>query len=403
MHLVIYIILQILVLALFKLGYKADVSIAGIPLFFVIFCYTFLIWVVDFKSIMKYYNGALCYFILLGLYYATISLAGGFSLLSNVPSDKHYVLRQAYFLPFLFIAIPVFAQSFKVGLFKYFLQRRLFFVIFSVCLQLPISIQYTAILLLSINNHLIGLIVFSFILLIHGGVNTSSFQVLLMQGILFVFFITRKKLQLKHIITLIIIMIFTGYFIQDEIISSVAAFDANTGWRLKVWVSGIKSTINDTFFIGHGFGTTYFPSSSGRNSDEFIRFNLIQGTLREYLLPNVVHDFVRGQHNSFVNIFYRMGIFGLLLFLAYFKSIERKIRNFNAPHQLNYVLLLSMIIIGVNVGLESPGYATQFVFLIALVQYIIFEYYKTHRISEYAKWYEKREKKIEQRQLNSFD
>ena len=278
MHLVIYIILQILVLALFKFGYQADVSIAGIPLFFILFIYTFLIWIVDFKSAIKYYNGALCYFILLGLYYATISLVGGFSLLSNVPSDKHYVLRQAYFLPFLFFAIPVFAQSFKVGLYKYFLQRRLFFVIFAVSLQLPIAIQYTAILLFSINNHLIGLIIFIFILLIHGYV--TSLQVILMQGILFVFFITGIKLPLKHISTFIIIMILTGYFIQDEIISSVVAFDANTGWRLEMWVSDIKSTISAMYstssLANDTKGTTRLNNSSADTPRDSQDFGVVQ-------------------------------------------------------------------------------------------------------------------------------
>jgi O-antigen ligase len=177
-------------------------------------------------------------------------------------------------------------------------------------------------------------------------------------------------------------MIITGYFIHDEIVSLVVDLSDNTGWRLMVWVNNIKYTINDTFLIGHGFGTTYFPS---RNTVEF--------------MPDPGgDDFLRGQHSSLVNIFYRMGIVGLLLFLAYFKSMEKKIKNFNAPPQLNYILLFGMIIIGVNVGLESPGYATNFVFLIGLVQYIIFEYYKTYRISEYATWHEKGEKKIEQRQ-----
>ena len=373
MRLVIYLILQILALALFKFGYQEDVSIAGIPLFFIIFFYTFLIWAVDFKSSMKYYNSSLCYFILLGICYAAISLIGGFSLLSNVQYDKYYVLRQAYFLPFLFIAIPVFAQSFKVGLFKFFLQRRLFFVIFSVSLHLPVAMQFTAILLLSIRNHLIGLITFLFILLIQG--YSGSLQVTLMQGILLVFFITRKKLKMKYISAFIIIMIVTGYVIPDSLIFYMTDSDMNTGWRLKVWVDDIKSTVNSTFFIGHGFGTTYFP-----------------------YVQHTDWNFVRGQHNSFVNIFYRMGIVGLLLFMAYINSIEKKIRNFNAPHELNYILLLGMIIIGVNVGLESPGYCTTFVFLIGLVQYIIFENYKAHRINEYAKWYEKGEKKIEQRQ-----
>ena len=80
-----------------------------------------------------------------------------------------------------------------------------------------------------------------------------------------------------------------------------------------------------------------------------------------------------------------MGIVGLLLFMAYIKSMAERIRDYNVPNQMNYILLLGMMMIGVNVGLESPGYATTFVFLVALVQYIISENYKVHWTNEYKK------------------
>jgi len=56
---------------------------------------------------------------------------------------------------------------------------------------------------------------------------------------------------------------------------------------------------------------------------------------------------------------------------------------FCAPYQINYLLLLSMLFIGVNVGLESPRFAMRFVFIIGLSQYIVFEYYKTYLINDY--------------------
>tara|TARA_B100001964_G_C14242662_1_gene605864 strand:+ start:76 stop:1014 length:939 start_codon:yes stop_codon:yes gene_type:complete len=301
-----------------------------------------------------------------GLCFVAISLIGGFSLISTIPSDTHYILRQAYFLPFLLIAIPVFTQSFKVGLFKYFLQRRLFFVIFSVVFQLPFPVQITAILLFSINNYSFGLISLLFVSQLHVG---YSSQERLMIGILFVFLITRINVSPKQISTIIIIMIFAGYFFTDEIASFVTNINGNAGWRIKVWVVNIKSAINETLLIGHGFGTTYFPPSS----EMYVNYPYDRG------------NFVTGQHSSFVNVFYRMGIVGLLLFMAYMKSIAEKIRNYNAPNQMNYILLLGMMMIGVNVGLESPGYATTFVFLVGLVQYIISENYKVHWADEYKK------------------
>ena len=367
---------------MFLIGYSADISIAGIPLFFVLFIYTFLIWIVDFKSVKKYYNRALFYFLLLGFYYIFISFVGGFSLVFNIPLDKSYIFRQAYFIPFLAIAIPVFSESFKVGLFNYFLKNKLFFVIFAAGLRLPYAIQFATILVFSINNHFKGLVVFLFVLLYHYVTvfiptymtigDLPGLQILLMQGILFIFFITRLRLNIKYLSAFIIILIFSAYFIQNELMILLRSVDDNAGWRLFVWVDNIKSTINDTSLFGHGFGTTYF-AAEGRLPGQLVESTIMRagGALDQGYSAYEV-EFVRGQHNSFINIFYRLGIAGLLLFLSYFITIAKKIKKYRAPRQLNYVLLISMIIIGVNVGLESPGYATMFAFFIGLVQYYLY-------------------------------
>ena len=70
------------------------------------------------------------------------------------------------------------------------------------------------------------------------------------------------------------------------------------------------------------------------------------------------------QHNSFINIFYRLGFIGLSLFLGYLITISNKIKELNLPYQLHYILLTSMLIIGVNVGLESPKFLTQFILIL---------------------------------------
>ncbi len=87
-----------------------NIPIEGLPIFFILFFYTFLIWVIDFKNIKEFYtrNKLLVFFYLFGLYYVLISFAGGFSLIYNIPYDTNYIFRQAYFIPFLAIAIPVF-------------------------------------------------------------------------------------------------------------------------------------------------------------------------------------------------------------------------------------------------------------------------------------------------------
>ena len=140
-------------------------------LFFILFAYTFLIWIIDFNSIKKYYNKSLLYFILLGLYYVLISFTGGFSLIFDIPIDRSYIFRQAYFIPFLAIAIPVFARSFEIGLFNYLLRNKIIMVI-AAYLLFPGgsgSLLYITIILFSIKNHLIGFFIFLAIFIIDGG------------------------------------------------------------------------------------------------------------------------------------------------------------------------------------------------------------------------------------------
>ena len=350
----------------------------GIPLFFILFFFTFMIWLIDFKSIKKYYNKALLYFIFLGLFYVIISFCAGFSLIFDIPIDKSFIIRQAYFLPFIGIAIPVFARSFNFGLFKYCLKMRLLFIIIAYFILNQPALLYIAIILFSIQNHLIGFFIFLTIFIFDGGFS-SSLQALLMQVILFIFFISRIKINVKYLTLSILTLIISINYLSDDIINLIkllGLYDSNASWRLMLWIDNIKSTINDTLFFGHGFGTSYF-SAEGRQPGDFI-LSLAGGgaqTIREHG-SRYIAEFVLGQHNSFINIFYRLGIMGLLFFLAFFATIAKQINIFSAPYQLNYVLIFSMLIIGVNVGLESPDYSVLFVFLIGLVQYINFEYYK---------------------------
>ena len=240
----------------------------------------------------------------------------------------------------------------------------------------------TIILLYSIKNPKIGLAIFLIITLIGdptGDPTEWSMQEALMVIILLTYFIIRIKLNFKYISILIILFVFIGYFMTDEIVLfTTVVLDPSAGWRLMLWTDNIKSTVNDTFLIGHGFGTTYF-AAKGRNPGEFIDLypiwkNSMGSTLLQYGSMYKA-EFLLPQHNSFINIFYRLGIIGLFLFLSYLNSIAKKIKFYGGNYQqLNFILLLSMLIIGVNVGLESPGNCIRFVFIISIIQNFINRY-----------------------------
>ena len=78
-------------------------------------------------------------------------------------------------------------------------------------------------------------------------------------------------------------------------------------------------------------------------------------------------DYVTGQHNSIVNIFYRFGFIGLLLFMGFISDIYKKIQSTELPSQYYILLSIALITIAVNVGLESPKYMLVFAFFISLI------------------------------------
>jgi len=293
----------------------------------------------------------------------------------DIPHDNDYTFRQSYFIPYLLIAIPVFTRSFQFSLFKYFLNNEIVFVILAYFF-FPHTILFTAILIYSIKNKINSFIIYSLIILIGGGLY-PSLQIALMQIILFIYFIIKININIKYIGLFILTCIIVAYFIPESRINLLTMLDPNAGWRLSMWVDNITSTTDNTFLFGHGFGTPYF---SIQESQFGLRtpIRIADDTLRQWGGNKIIAMFVLPQHNSFINIYYRLGAVGLLLFFYFLNSISKRIKKLKDLRHLNYILLFSIIIIGVNVGLESPGYATQFVFLNALVLHMVNEYQKNN-------------------------
>ena len=132
--------------------------------------------------------------------------------------DKKLIDKIAPFIGlgiFFVIAVPVFSRSFQFGIFKYFLNNEIVFIILAYFL-FPITILFAAILIYSIKNKIISFIIFLLIFIMGGGFS-SQLQILLMQIIIFTYFIINLKLNSKVITYIILFLILTGYFIQNEI------------------------------------------------------------------------------------------------------------------------------------------------------------------------------------------
>ena len=365
---------------MYTIGYASNSSILGIPIFFILFFLTLIIWLLDYKNIKKYYDKSLSYFIFLGAIYIISSFFGIFSILFDIPMDRSFIFRQSYFIPYLAIGIPVFTESFNYGLFKYLINNLKVFFVFSLFF-FNAGIVYSVILLISILSKGLAFILFIITVLytyLSPNLITISLQVLIIQLVVLVYFLININFNIRFLGFVILILVLGGYAIQDSLVTLITILDSHAGFRLHLWVDNIRSTIDNTFFLGHGFGTSYF-FAEGREPGDFIlqglsqRSNYAAETLRSYSLYQ--SEFVLGQHNSIVNIFYRLGLFGLILFLNILISTIKQLNKYGPTKEAKYISLICIIIIAVNVGLESPGYATEFIFLIGMIRFQTYQYF----------------------------
>jgi O-antigen ligase len=146
-------------------------------------------------------------------------------------------------------------------------------------------------------------------------------------------------------------LFFPDYFSGDE----------NNHWRLMVWRNNLKS-MWDSYLLGVGFGTPYHPLTT-QNLINTMRnsFDSVSVALTDPVEP----QYVRGQHSSFINIFYRMGIVGGLLFITLsLTPIVIAVRQSFCRGRSDGGLLLAAVALyvlqlvqmTVHVGIEAPRF-----------------------------------------------
>lgn len=126
------------------------------------------------------------------------------------------------------------------------------------------------------------------------------------------------KLNIKQRIILSI----SGLVVMISLIIWVPNFsDHNASARLYYWESVISNSFSDgTFLFGNGFGKAFLPEENLKGIDEVYHRNNIPkksmlSELRRYTNP---------PHNSFITIFFHLGIVGLVLLLLPLRKIFSK-------------------------------------------------------------------------------
>ena len=322
-------------------------------------------------------------YIIFGHFYVIISSINGFGYYFSFETDLKYLFRQSYFLPFLAIVIPSLVISSKHGLMKflkeYYIHKFAFFISSGILILYYLKVfenfQYLLliIILLSIRHRLISILLFIPIFIYPVVTNQLSgieyglqYQLMTIVAAFFFFFnFSIKRKAFVYIVLLLFGILFGIGRIFDDIYHNPIFYlftDNNAIWRLDIWIKNINYTIFNTFGLGVGLGTSYFLSDVIPTGTYWANF-----VGPDYMGNPYHEDYVTGQHNSIVNVFYRFGLIGLMLFIAFISNIYKKIKINKLPEQYYLILSIILITISVNVGLESPRYMLMFVMYISVI------------------------------------
>ena len=130
----------------------------------------------------------------------------------------------------------------------------------------------------------------------------------------FVFKINRKQLIIALSIIAIVLVSFYLFLPQFR--------DANASWRLFYWGKAIEKTA-ESYFLGNGFGVPFI------NEKEIYDMVVVFGDDND-LLGSPKEKYIKAYHNSFITLFYHMGICILLLaapFIKSFRYLKSKQKN----------------------------------------------------------------------------
>ena len=152
-------------------------------------------------------------------------------------------------------------------------------------------------------------------------------------------------------------------------------FDLNSQWRFLVWRENLFASL-DSGLVGVGYGTPYYELSSG-NIGEAFRLSHFSEFAQHALSSPMDILYVRGQHSSFVNAFYRTGILGgvaliafnLAVLLVVMRAVGRGSREgalLAAAAGSIFVIEASQI--AMHVGIESPRYFAMYALSVGLAR-----------------------------------
>jgi hypothetical protein len=157
---------------------------------------------------------------------------------------------------------------------------------------------------------------------------------------------------------------------QEQNASAIFSHPGNTYWRCLAWRSNMADLFS-TYLIGVGFGVPYHPFTT----ENWLASEMLENEMNiSASAPTSEVLYVRGQHSSVINVFYRLGIAGGVIFLLMnwllIMRLARAATDGSFLGRLSLIacglMVLAFLQISSNVGLESPRYFLNYTLAISL-------------------------------------
>jgi O-antigen ligase len=156
--------------------------------------------------------------------------------------------------------------------------------------------------------------------------------------------------------------------------------DPNSIWRYYVWMNEIDSLIK-TYFTGVGFGSAYISNDIIYQVDNInMYYKNVEGSFE-------TGAFIIANHSSLINMFYRMGLIGGLLFISLYVQIIRIVcKLYNQTDIIKRKLLWYLfsvwiyetVVIFLNPGLEMMQFALSYLLSLAMLFAVIIDIQISH-------------------------
>jgi len=358
-------------------------SFTKYKLFENLYLYEFILIILSFISIIGLSKLNLTGGVLIFIIYGLSSIA--ISILKDNPVE--YVLRQGMIIGYLAIAFLLYERikhkskqllNFITILSKAGFIIQVIYLLFllyigtnifqgrhyyspMIMLILPV---FTTNIVLSNNTLFEKTTWFILILLVSLTIGHSSSTLSILTVLFGVFIWKIKPKQFMSAILIIAFGVGMQYFFNPNF------SDINANFRIWYWGVAFANTFDYSFLFGNGFGV---PFVSDLQIEEFIeRF----GGSNDFL-SSPSEKYVKAYHNSFITLFFHVGIIIILLMKPYVTGLKNLIFNTKDKNQVYLIILLlsSSVWAAFNVVLELPHSSLLFwlIFLLCTTKNIVYE------------------------------